>query len=112
MVRFVCAMMLSAICAGRPAGTDAVSTPPPLTVAVSQNASVITPYRVFELTFQHTNAYRDPTWDVEIDCAFKSPDGTLYTVGGFFYGSSHPQTPVVKTWKDAQGRSRTDATRP
>ena len=54
------------------------------------------PYQVFELTFQHEGAYHDPTWDVDIEVRFTSPAGGTASVGGFFYGPSKPQKPVIE----------------
>ncbi len=65
-------------------------------VTASQNTVKLSPYQVFELTFQHDGKYDDPTWDVSIDVKFRSPGGKRIGVGGFFYGSSKPQKPVVK----------------
>jgi hypothetical protein len=78
-------------------------------VKVTQNTRQMMPYQVFELTFQHQQSYHAPTWDVTIDVTFTSPSGKKYAVGGFFYGSSKPQKPIVKEWKDDQGRTRTSA---
>jgi len=99
-------VLLSALSAGaaEPAGT--------LEVKVTQNTFRLMPYQAFELTFQHDRKYDDPTWDVTIDVTFTSPGGARHKVGGFFYGSSKPQKPVVKTWTDGKGRRRTSATWP
>ncbi|MBC8443110.1 DUF5060 domain-containing protein [PVC group bacterium] len=78
-------------------------------MSVTQNTSRLMPYQVFELTFQHEGRYRDPTWDVTIDVTFASPRGKTASVGGFFYGSSKPQKPVVREWTDRRGRRRTSA---
>lgn len=67
-----------------------------LEVKTTQNTDRLMSYQVFELTFQHEGQYRSPLWDVTIDVTFTSPSGKAVTVGGFFYGSSKPQTPVVK----------------
>ena len=72
------------------------SAPAPLAVEVTQNTKRLMPYQVFELTFQHKGKYDDPTWDVGIEVTFTSPDAKRYTVGGFFYGSSKPQKPIIK----------------
>ena len=77
-----------------------------LEVDVAQNTQRLTPYQVFELTFQHDGRYADPTWDVSIEVALHSPSGRNVTVGGFFYGSSEPQTPKVA---QSDGRRRTVA---
>ena len=82
----------------------------PLHVKVTPNTQRLMPYQVFELTFQHEGKYADPTWDVTIDVTFTSPSGKRVLVGGFFYGSSKPQKPVIKEWKDDRGRTRTSAT--
>lgn len=85
---------------------------PNLEVTTSQNTDRLMPYQVFELTFRHRQEYRNPTWDVTIDVTLTSPSDKQVKVGGFFYGSSKPQAPIVKQWKDAQGRPRTSATWP
>ena len=84
----------------------------PLAVKVTRNTLRLMPYQVFELTFQHEGRYHDPNWDVSIDVVFRSPGGKRIKVGGFFYGSSRPQKPVIKEWKDDRGRTRTSATWP
>ena len=81
-------------------------------VKTAQNTPRLMPYQVFELTFQHDGKYHDPTWDVTIDVAFTSPSGKKASVGGFFYGSSQPQKPVIREHKDGKGRARSDATWP
>ncbi|HUW82817.1 MAG TPA: DUF5060 domain-containing protein [Phycisphaerae bacterium] len=83
-----------------------------LEVTVSQNTKRLMPYQVFELTFQHSGEYRDPTWDVSIDVVFTARSGKRYTVGGFFYGSSKPQHPTTREWTDGQGRKRQSAVWP
>ena len=83
-----------------------------LDVKVSQNTPRLMPYQVFEITFRHEGKYAHPTWDVGIDVTFTSPGGKKVTVGGFFYGSSKPQKPAVRRWKDNRGRSRSSATWP
>lgn len=92
----------------------AASTPraSELEVKVSQNAERLMPYGVFELTFQHPGRYRRPTWDVTIEVTFTSPDGKRVKVGGFFYGSSRPQEPVIREWTDRRGNQRSSATWP
>jgi len=67
-----------------------------LEVTTAQNTDRLMPYQVFELTFQHANDYADPTWEVAIDVRFHSPSGKEHVVGGFFYGSSQPQEPVIR----------------
>jgi hypothetical protein len=67
-----------------------------LDVTAKPNTAKLMPYQVFELTFQHAGRYADPTWDVTIDVTFTAPGGRTATVGGFFYGSSQPQKPVIK----------------
>ncbi|HOD81067.1 MAG TPA: DUF5060 domain-containing protein [Phycisphaerae bacterium] len=92
-------------------------------VKLTQNTSHLMPYQVFELTFQYDyNAARgaksgqshgnDPNWDVVIDVIFTSPGGKKVKVGGFFYGSSRPQKPVIHASKDEKGRTRTHAAWP
>ncbi len=75
-----------------------------LEVKVSQNTDRLMPHQVFELTFHHQGEYADPTWDVAIEVRFTSPTNKNCTVGGFFYGSSKAQKPVVRQIKDARGR--------
>ncbi|MBN1419069.1 MAG: DUF5060 domain-containing protein [Planctomycetes bacterium] len=79
-----------------------------LDVKVSQSAETVAPYRVFEITFQHDGKYASPTWDVSIDVEFAGPGGKRAKVGGFFYGSSKPQAPVIRRAPDG----RTSATWP
>ncbi|HPD14895.1 MAG TPA: DUF5060 domain-containing protein [Planctomycetota bacterium] len=83
-----------------------------LEVKVTQNTPRLMPYQVIELTFQHEGRYTDPNWDVTIDVALTSPSGKKPKVGGFFYGSSKPQKPVIHQFKDAKGRERSDAVWP
>ncbi|MHC4398196.1 MAG: DUF5060 domain-containing protein [Planctomycetota bacterium] len=83
-----------------------------LEVKVTQNTRLLTPYHVFELTFQHEGEVANPTWDVTIDVTFTSPAGKEITVGGFFFGSSRPRPPIVKEWTDDRGGKRTSATWP
>jgi len=96
--------MIVAVAAGR----DAAG----LDVKLSQNTRRLMPYQVFEMTFQHEGNCAHPTWDVTIDVTFTSPGGKKVEVGGFFYGSSRPQKPVVREGKDGRGRRRTSATWP
>ncbi len=83
-----------------------------LTVTVTQNTDRLMPYQVFELTFQHQGASGDPPWDVEIDVTFTAPGGRRYRVGGFFYGSSKEQKPIIRQTVDNRGRRRTTAAWP
>ena len=71
-----------------------------LEVRVQQNTEKLMPYQVFELTFQHSNDYPDPIWDVTIEVEFTAPSSKTIKVGGFFYGSSKPQKPIVAKAKD------------
>ena len=80
-----------------------------LEVHAARNTQRLMPYQVFELTFQHRGKYADPTWDVVIDVTFVSPGGKKVEVGGFFYGSSKPQKPNVRTWTDGRGQKRSSA---
>ena len=86
-----------------------VGTANALDVDVTQNTQRLTPYQVFELTFQHDGEYRDPTWDVSIKVNLQSPGGRESSVGGFFYGSSKPQEPTVVR---SEGRGPTRANWP
>jgi len=74
-------------------------------VHVTQNTAKLMPYQVFEITFQHEGKFRDPTWDVTIEVSFRSPGGRNITVGGFFYGSSKEQKPVLHESKGAGGQT-------
>ncbi|MFQ6049066.1 MAG: DUF5060 domain-containing protein [Phycisphaerae bacterium] len=80
-----------------------------LEVKVTQNTTRLMPYQVFELTFQHDGKYRNPTWDVTIEVRLASPTGKRYTVGGFFYGSSRPQKPIIRPFKDEKDGIRKTA---
>lgn len=80
-----------------------------LEVRVEQNTTRLMPYQVLELTFQHDGDYADPTWDVSIEVSLTSPRGQEHRVGGFFYGTSRPQEPVVEEFTDSRGRKRTRA---
>jgi hypothetical protein len=81
-------------------------------VKVTQNTRRLMPYQVFELTFQHQQPYHNPTWDVTIEVTFTSANGERAEVGGFFYGSSRPQKPIVRQWQDGHGGTRRTATWP
>jgi len=72
---------------------------------VTRNTACLMPYGIFELTFQHDGKYADPTWDVTIEVEFRSPSGKAARVGGFFYGSSTPQEPILEKSRDGGGRS-------
>jgi hypothetical protein len=101
-----------ATCAS-PLGTASAGAAPGLDVNVTQNTERLTPYQVFELTFQHEGEYANPTWDVTIDVTLISPAGRKIKVGGFFYGSSKPQKPVVKgAGDDGHGGRRTSVAWP
>ncbi|NQT84934.1 DUF5060 domain-containing protein [bacterium] len=77
-----------------------------LEVKVSQNTKKLMPYQVFELTFYHPGEYENPTWDVTIEVQFTSPTGKKLTVGGFFHGSTKPQKPVIRKYRDGRGGTR------
>ena len=96
-------LVVAAATAGQALGFD---------VSLTQNTGRLTPYQVFELTFQHQGDYRNPTWDVTVDVTFTSPGGEKIPVGGFFFGSSRPQKPIVTESTDARGRTRSTATWP
>jgi len=107
----VFAMAASLVC--EPRGHAQTSTAAPdLDVRVSQNARRLASYQVFELTFQHDGRYANPTWDVTINVRFTSPTGHAYEVGGFFFGSSKRQKPVIRNWTDHRGQKRSSATWP
>jgi len=80
-----------------------------LDVKATPNTARLMPCQVFELTFQHEGKVAHPTWDVAIDVALTPPSGKAVKVGGFFYGSSRPQTPTVREWTDNRGRKRSSA---
>jgi len=84
----------------------------PPAVKATQNTARLMPYQTFELTFQYGGKVADPTWDVVIDVELTSPGGKKLRVGGFFYGSSKPQKPTVRTWIDGRGNKRSAATWP
>ncbi len=67
-----------------------------IAVTVTANTACLMPYQVFELTFNYGGPCDDPTWDAAIDVLFTSPSGTEFKTGGFFYGSSKPQKPIIK----------------
>ena len=96
-------LVVCLLVAGASAGLD---------VKVTANTARLMPQQIFELTFQHEGKYAHPTWDVMIDVTFVSPDGRKAKVGGFFYGSSKAQKPIVRKWTDSRGRPRTSATWP
>lgn len=77
-------------------GAAAVRSPGEPVVQATQNTRRLMPYQVFELTFQHDGRYHNPTWDVTIEVTFTAPSGKKARVGGFFYGSSKPQKPIVR----------------
>ena len=60
-----------------------------LEVTVSQNTKRLMPYQVFELTFQHSGEYRDPTWDVSIDMVFVAPSGKRYAAVSYTHLRAH-----------------------
>jgi hypothetical protein len=64
-------------------------------VHVSRNTDLLALYQVFELSFHWPGPVSNPLWDVEITVTFAGPGTEAATVGGFFYGSSQPQTPVI-----------------
>jgi len=70
------------------------------------------PSQVLELTFHHEAKYKNPTWDVTIDVEFVSPSAKKTSVGGFFYGSTKPQKPIIKESKDNKGNVRKSSTWP
>ena len=105
------AVLSTALAVGGPPDSSAGRSPA-LRVRVTQNTRALMPHQVFELTCQHEGGYKDPTWDVTIDVTFMSPTGKAVQVGGFFYGSSEPQTPIITEGRDGRGRSRSSAVWP
>jgi len=83
-----------------------------LDVRATQNTQRLMPYQVFELTFQHEGKYHDPAWDATADVTFRSPSGKQFAVGGFFYGSSKPQKPIVRSSKDTHAGKKVEVTWP
>jgi len=75
-------------------------------VKVTQNTGKLMPYQVFELTFQHQGQYESPLWDVTIEVTYTSPSGRKVVTGGFFYGSSRPQKPVIRKTIVKTGRGQ------
>lgn len=104
------AALLAALAAAPPAAAG--QAPGGLDVKVTQNTRQLMPYQVFELTFQHEGEYPSPTWDVTIQVQLTSPSGKQPVVGGFFYGSSRPQRPILRRREDGHGGTRTLATWP
>ncbi len=72
-------------------------------VNLRQNTVRLMPCQVLELTFQHEGRYASPAWDVTVRVLFTSPTGNKFSVGGFFYGSSQPQKPILGQ-PDTRGR--------
>jgi len=100
----ICANPQSEIGSAQPAGA--------FSVKVSQNTQKLMPNQVFDLTFHHQGKYHNPTWDVTIDVELISPSGREVIVGGFFYGSSKPQKPIIHEQKDNRGNVRKTAVWP
>ncbi len=94
MIRLARSALLASLVLGM--ALRVASSAAELVVKAAPNTQRLMPYQVFELTFQHEGQYHDPTWDVTIDVTFTAPNGKKATVGGFFYGSSKPQKPIVK----------------
>lgn len=86
-------------CQGQPAGAGV------LKVTHTQNTNTVPLYEVFEITFKHDNAYRNPFFDVTLDVTFRSPSGKSITVGGFHYGSLEPPT-ITLGERPSRGRRR------
>ncbi len=61
-------------------------------VTARPNTDALTPFDVFELTFEHPNHYADPFHDVTVEVTFRSPSGKQVAIGGFHYGSLQPPT--------------------
>ncbi len=78
-----------------------------LRVEHTQNAAFVPLYDVFEITFQHDDAYDNPFFDVDIAVVFTSPAGAEIRVGGFHYGSSQPaRIQTAETTPGHGGRRR------
>lgn len=80
---------------------ETAAQPAALEVSHSQNTARVSPYDVFEITFQHANEYPSPFFDVTVDVVFTSPSGKDVRVGGFHYGSL--EKPEIRV-TPAQGR--------
>lgn len=57
-------------------------------VNVSEKSGTIPPYQVFEITLSCDRTYPNPFTDAACEAVFTSPSGEVFSVGGFFYGSS------------------------
>lgn len=60
-------------------------------ISVTQNASSVARYDVYELTITNTDAYTNPWTDASIACVFKAPSAQQISVAGFYYDTN--------TWK-------------
>ena len=60
-------------------------------VTVTQNASSVGRYDMYELTLTNAAIYANPWEDVLISAVFTAPSAKTYSVGGFYYD--------VNTWK-------------
>jgi hypothetical protein len=107
--RFLATAFCCAAAVVATAATPGTAAALDLDVRATANTEVLMPYQVLEITFQHDGRYAEPTWDVKIDVELTSPSGKKARVGGFFYGSSKPQRPIVEERVDARGRKRTTA---
>lgn len=74
------------------ASTIQASEDIPFRITASQNTHELTPFDVFELTFEHPNHYANPFHEVTVDVTFQSPSGKQVPIGGFHYGSLQPPT--------------------
>jgi len=97
--RLVLAISLIGLCASSVAAAEAGG----LKVEPSVNSRTIPPWEVFEITFRHDAAYKDPFFDVTIDVTFTSPGGKTFKVGGFHYGSS--EKPLIKKQSPPAGHA-------
>ncbi|MHC4435703.1 MAG: DUF5060 domain-containing protein, partial [Planctomycetota bacterium] len=68
-----------------------------------QNTNTVPLFEVFEITFRHDRAYKNPFSDVTIDVTLTSPAGKKVRVGGFHYGSLLPPTIGSEISQTARG---------
>jgi hypothetical protein len=97
--RLVLTISLIGLCASAVAAAEAGG----LKVEPAVNSRTIPPWEVFEITFRHDAAYKDPFFDVTIDVTFTSPGGKTFKVGGFHYGSS--EKPLIKKQSPPAGHA-------
>ena len=75
---FAAAMMM-ARCVNHPVPAQSFTTE-------LHSANSIARYDIFDLSLKHNGVYDNNFFDVVLDVAFTSPDGTQHRVKGFYYG--------------------------